>query len=41
MMKEYAVVPDDLLECTEELRDWFDRSYDWIGTLTPRATRRR
>ena len=41
VMKDYVVVPDDLLERTAELRDWFDRSYEWIGTLEPKPTTRR
>ena len=35
-MKEYVVVPADLLEDTETLTAWFDRSHDWVGTLQPR-----
>ncbi|CAN5834102.1 hypothetical protein BH23ACT10_BH23ACT10_27070 [soil metagenome] len=38
-MKEFIVVPDDLLERTDELAVWFERSHDWIGTLKP--TKRR
>lgn len=37
-MKEYVVVPADLLEDTETLRGWFDRSHQWIGTLVPKPT---
>ena len=40
VMKEYVVVPDELLEDTEKLRDWFDRSHDWVGTLKPKPTTR-
>jgi hypothetical protein len=40
-MKEYVVVPDDLLERTDDRRVWFDRSYEWIGTLKPKSTARR
>ena len=35
-MKEYVVVPDDLLERTDELAAWLTRSHDWIGTLKPK-----
>lgn len=35
VMKEFAVVPDRLLG-TDELRDWFVRSYEWVGTLEPK-----
>jgi len=40
VMKEYVVVPDDLLEDTEKLCDWFDLSHDWVGTLKPKPTTR-
>lgn len=40
VMKECVVVPDDLLERTDELRAWFDRSHEWIGTLKPKPTKR-
>ena len=35
-MKEFVVVPDDLLERQNELREWFVRSWDWVGTLEPK-----
>lgn len=41
VMKEYVVVPDDLLDRTDELAAWFDRSHEWIGTLAPKPTKRR
>lgn len=41
VMKEYVVVPDDLLERTDELQGWFEQSFEWIGTLKPKPTRRR
>lgn len=31
-MKEFVVVPDDLLERQDELRPWFVRSWEWVGT---------
>jgi hypothetical protein len=40
VMKEYVVVPDDLLERTEELSDWFRRSDEWVRTLEPKPTTR-
>jgi hypothetical protein len=40
VMQEFAVVPDDLLERTDELAGWFARSHDWIGTLKPKPTKR-
>jgi hypothetical protein len=35
-MKDFAVVPDDLLERQDELRPWFERSWKWVGTLEPK-----
>ena len=32
-MPEFAVVPDDLLERQNELRPWFVRSWELVGTL--------
>jgi hypothetical protein len=40
VMKEYVVVPDDLLEDTEKLRDWFGRADEWVRTLKPKPTTR-
>ena len=37
-MQEYVVVPDSLLERTDELRAWLERSHDWIGSLKPKPT---
>jgi hypothetical protein len=39
VMKDFAVVPDDLLG-TDELSDWFARSWDWVGTLKPKPTKK-
>ena len=35
-MPEFAVVPDGLLERQDELRPWFVRSWQWVGTLDPK-----
>ena len=35
-MKEFVVVPDGLLERQDELRPWFARSWEWVGTLAPK-----
>jgi hypothetical protein len=35
-MKEFAVVPADLLTRRDELREWFVRSWDWVGTKEPK-----
>ena len=40
VMRGYLSVPDDLLGRTDELRDWFDKSYDWVGTLDPNPTKK-
>ena len=40
-MAEYVVVPDDLLERTNELRPWLIRSHGWIGTLKPKPAKKR
>jgi hypothetical protein len=32
-MPEFVVVPDDLLARQNELRPWFVRSWEWVGTL--------
>ena len=37
---EYVVVPDELLARADELRPWFVRSHEWIGTLKPKPTKR-
>lgn len=39
-MKEFVAVPDDLLERPDELRDWFVRSWEWVGTLKPKPTKK-
>ena len=35
-MPEFVVVPDDLLERQDELRQWFVRSWEWVGSLDPK-----
>ena len=40
VMQGYVSVPADLLRKTDELRGWFNKSYDWIGTLEPKPTKR-
>jgi hypothetical protein len=40
VMKEFVVVPDDLHERPDELREWFLRSWQWVGTLEPKPTKR-
>ena len=40
-MRGYSSVPSGLLADTDALADWFDRSWDWIGTLPPKPTKRK
>ena len=35
-MPDFAVVPDALLENLDEVRPWFVRSWDFVGTLEPK-----
>ncbi len=36
VMRGYVAIPGELFGDTEELATWFDRSYEWIGTLEPK-----
>lgn len=36
VMKEFVVVPDDLLASDDEISVWFARSWDWVGSLEPK-----
>ena len=38
VMRGYVSVPAELLANTSELTAWFDKAYDWIGTLPPKPT---
>ena len=38
VMRGYVSVPAELLADTAELAVWFDKAYDWIGTLAPKPT---
>ena len=40
VMRGYVAVPDELLSRTDELAEWFDKSYGWIGTLEPKPTKK-
>jgi hypothetical protein len=35
---EYVEVPDSLLSSTRELKKFFDSSYEYVGSLKPKAT---
>ncbi len=39
-MRGYSSVPDDLLEDAAAMAAWFDKSWEWIGTLPPKPTRK-
>ncbi len=36
VMKEYVEIPQELLQNTDELKNYFDLSYQYIGTLKPK-----
>lgn len=40
VMRGYVSIPDDLLSDTAELGEWFEKAFDWIGTLDPKPTRK-
>ena len=33
-------MPAELLDDTDALREWFDRAWEWIGTLPPKPTKK-
>ena len=35
---EYVEVPDSLLSSTRELKKFFDRSHQYVGSLKPKPT---
>ena len=40
-MKEYVTVADNLLKKTDELKDYFDLSYEYIKTLRPKPAKKK
>ena len=36
VMKEYVEIPQELLQDTDELKHYFELSYQYIGTLKPK-----
>lgn len=38
VQKEYVVVPDSLLEYTDELKSYFEISYNYVSKLKPKPT---
>jgi len=39
VQKEYVTVPDHLLTKTDELKRWFDLSYEYTASLKPKPTK--
>ena len=33
-------VPPELLDDTESLTEWYDRAWEWIGSLKPKPTKK-
>ena len=40
VMRGYVSVPAELLAAPAELAPWFDKAWDWIGTLPPKPTKK-
>ena len=40
VLKEYVAVPAGLLERLDELKPYFDRSFEYVGSLKPKKTTR-
>jgi hypothetical protein len=40
VMRGYVSVPEELLADTVSIASWFDHSYEWIGTLPPKPTKK-
>jgi TfoX/Sxy family transcriptional regulator of competence genes len=41
VLKEYVEVPDALLKKTQELKEFFNISYAYVGSLQPKPTKRK
>ena len=41
VMKEYVVVPDDLLKKTDVLKKYFEMSYEYVSSLKPKPTKKK
>jgi hypothetical protein len=39
-MRGYSSVPAELLADIDSLAAWFDRSWEWVGTLPPKPTKK-
>ncbi len=40
VLKDYVAVPPSLLADTDSLQPWLEASYDWIGNLKPKPTKK-
>lgn len=40
VLEEYVEVPDSLLKKTKELKKYFDVSYEYVGSLKPKPTKK-
>ncbi|MCJ7716372.1 MAG: hypothetical protein MUO54_07610 [Anaerolineales bacterium] len=40
VMKEYVVVPADLVSQTEHLKEYFDISFEYVSSLKPKPTKK-
>ena len=38
VMKEYVVVPDELIRQTERLKEYFDLSFEYVSSLKPKPS---
>jgi len=41
VMKEYVVIPEELLKNTQELKKYFDISFTYVSGLKPKPTRKK
>jgi len=40
VLKEYVVIPDKLLKDTKEIKKYFQKSFDYVGSLKPKPTKK-
>ena len=40
VMRGYVSIPDELLFDAKKLAPWFDRAWEWIGSLPPKPTKK-
>jgi TfoX/Sxy family transcriptional regulator of competence genes len=41
VMKEYVIIPDVLLQNTDELKKYFNLSYSYVGSLKPKPGKKK